>query len=295
MIYHVGSKMKKLNMLLLVSMLAIFALSATARPAKATISSHNWIDALLKDETDSFLGYVSAGYKTGSTAILKVNVYNHLSDTMNITAVYVGFDWGINYSSTEVNLTELLIYRLPPGLSHVFTVTFTVPDTTVASNIVKHSYTIYIEDVNAVGTNLGSNTPQGGSNFAVLSDEQADAIELRREINKYSSGYMSLTAKARELFRKAEATEDIADDDYKKGRFSDAVSNYQDALSLYQDAWNSETETFLGFEKAFKDILSNGAGAITMVGLGYIVFGLGWVFIGIGIIIYAVRKPKAAS
>ncbi|MEM3458008.1 MAG: hypothetical protein QXN36_04740 [Candidatus Bathyarchaeia archaeon] len=287
--------MKKLNMLLLVSMLAIFALSATARPAKATISSHNWIDALLKDETDSFLGYVSAGYKTGSTAILKVNVYNHLSDTMNITAVYVGFDWGINYSSTEVNLTELLIYRLPPGLSHVFTITFTVPDTTVASNIVKHSYTIYIEDVNAVGTNLGSNTPQGGSNFAVLSDEQADAIELRREINKYSSGYMSLTAKARELFRKAEATEDIADDDYKKGRFSDAVSNYQDALSLYQDAWNSETETFLGFEKAFKDILSNGAGAITMVGLGYIVFGLGWVFIGIGIIIYAVRKPKATS
>ncbi|MCL6577915.1 MAG: hypothetical protein K6T73_00825 [Candidatus Bathyarchaeota archaeon] len=287
--------MKKLNMLLLVSTLTAFALFATVRPIQAHISSHNWIDAMLKDENDSFLGLVSAGYKTGSTAILKVNVYNHLSDTMNITAVYVGFDWGINYSSTEVNLTELLIYRLAPGMSHVFTITFTVPDTTVASNIVKHSYTIYVEDVNAVGTNLGSNSPQGGSNFAVLSDEQADAIELRREINKYLSSYLFFTAKARELSLMAGGAKSMADNDYQKGRFSDAVSNYQEALSHYQDAWSSETESVLGFEKAFEDILTNGAGAITMVGWGYVIFGLGWVFIGIGIIIYAVRKPKAVS
>lgn len=286
-------KMKKLSILLFLSVLMIFALFAAARPAHASISSHNWIDALLRNEWDSFLGSVSYGYRTGSTATLKINVYNHLSAQMNISAVYVRFDWGINYSSPEANITQTLIYRLASGMSHVFTITFTVPDTTVASNVVKHTYTIYVDDVNIVGTDLHSNSPQSGSDFAVLSDEQANAIETKREISKYSGYYTFLTAKARELSLMAGGARNLGDSAYQSGRFGDAAAYYQDALSLYEDAWSSETGSVSGFETALKDIMNSGSGAISMVGWGYVIFGLGWVFIGIGVIIYAVRKLKA--
>ena len=288
-------KMKKLTILLSLSALMAFALFAAAIPAHASISSHNWVDALLKNETDSFLGYVIAGYQTGSTANLKINVYNHLTAKMNISAVYVSFDWGMNYSSTEANITQTLIYRLSPGMSHVFTITFTVPATTVASNLMTHSYVIYVDDVNPVGTKLHSNSPFYGSNFAVLFDDQATCIETSREISKYSGYYVFMTAEAKQLSLMASGAKTLADNAYQKGNFGVAATDYQDSLSLYQDAWGNETSIVSGFEKSLKAMIDTSSGAINMMGLGYVIFGLGWVFIGIGVIIYSIRKPKGTS
>jgi len=288
-------KMKKLTMLLSVSALVAFTLFAPAIPAHASILSHNWVDTLLKNETDSFLGSVSAGYQTGSTANLKINVYNHLTAKMNISAVYVSFDWGINYSSTEANLTQTLIYRLSPGMSHVFTITFTVPATTVASNLMTHSYVIYVDDVNPVGTKLHSNSPSDGHNFAVLSDDQATCIETKREISKYSGYGVFMTAEAKQLSLMASGAKTLADNAYQKGNFGDAATNYQDSLSLYQDALGNETSVISGFETSLKHMIDFSSGAINMMGLGYVIFGLGWVFIGIGVIIYSIRKPKSTS
>lgn len=289
-------KMKKLTILLSLSALMAFALFAAAIPAHATILSHNWVDTLLKNETDSFLGDVSAGYQTGSTANLKINVYNDLlSKKMNISAVYVSFDWGMNYSSTEANITQTLIYRLSPGMSHVFTITFTVPDTTVASNLMTHSYVIYVDDVNVVGTKLHSNLPSPGYYFAVLSGNQATCIETSREISKYSGYGVFMTAEAKQLSLMAKGAKTLADNAYQKGNFGDAATNYQDSLSLYQDAWGNETSIVSGFEKSLKAMIDTSSGAINMMGLGYVIFGLGWVFIGIGVIIYSIRKPKGTS
>jgi len=288
-------KMKKLTILLSLSALMAFTLFAPAIPAHASILSHNWVDTLLKNETDSFLGSVSAGYQTGSTANLKINVYNHLTAKMNISAVYVSFDWGINYSSTEANLTQTLIYRLSPGMSHVFTITFTVPDTTVASNLMTHSYVIYVDDVNVVGTKLHSNSPSYGSSFAVLSGNQATCIETKREISKYSGYGVFMTAEAKQLSLMASGAKTLADNAYQKGNFGDAATNYQDSLSLYQDALGNETSIISGFETSLKGMIDFSSGAINMMGLGYVIFGLGWVFIGIGVIIYSIRKPKSTS
>jgi len=287
--------MKKLTILLSLSALMAFALFAAAIPAHASILSHNWVDALLKNETDSFLGYVSAGYQTGSTVNLKINVYNHLTAKMNVSAVYVSFDWGIDYSSTEANITQNLIYRLSPGMSHVFTITFTVPATTVASNLMTHSYVIYVDDVNPVGTKLHSNSPSYGSNFAVLSGDQATCIETSREISKYSGYGVFMTAEAKQLSLMASGAKTLADNAYQKGNFGVAATNYQDSLSLYQDAWGNETSIVSGFEKSLKAMIDFSSGAINMMGLGYVIFGLGWVFIGIGVIIYSIRKPKSTS
>lgn len=288
-------KMKKLTMLLSLSALMAFALFAATIPAHASISSYNWVDALLKNETDSFLGTVSAGYQTGSTANLKINVYNHLTAKMNISAIYVSFDWGMNYSSTEANITQTLIYRLSPGMSHVFTITFTLPATTVASNLMTHSYGIYVDDVNAAATKLHSNSPSSGSNFAVLSSDQATCIEKKREISKYSGYGVFMTAEAKQLSFIASGAKTLADNAYQKGNFGDAATNYQDSLSLYQDALGNETSIVSGFETSLKHMIDFSSGAINMMGLGYVIFGLGWVFIGIGVIIYSIRKPKSTS
>jgi hypothetical protein len=292
-------KMKKLTILLSLLALMAFALFAAAIPAHASISSHNWVDTLLKNETDPFLGYVSAGYQTGSTANLKINIVNDLPSNkkMNISAVYVSFDWGMNYSSTEANYTQTLFYRLSPGMSHVFTITFTVPPTTVASNLMTHSYVIYVKDINAGGTEIHpySNSPISGSNFAVLSDDQVTCIETSGEISKYSGYGVFMTAEAKELSLMASGAKTLADNAYKKANFVVAAANYQDSLSLYQDAWGNETSIVSGFETSLKDMIDTSSGAINMMGLGYVIFGLGWVFIGIGVIIYSIRKPKGTS
>lgn len=289
--------MRRLKIILLATMMMGFALLSTANFAHASITGHNWFGAVIKDQTDSFLGYVSAGYRAGSSARLVVNVNNHLTNRqMNISAVKVWFDWGINYTSTEANITN--VYVIPTGTSHLFTVTFTVPDTTIASNLVKHSYKIYVEDVNATSGSkkqLNSNGPLDGSNFAVLSDAQATAIETNREIDKYSGYGMFITAKGRELSLIASGTRNLGYNAYQRGDFSGAAANYQEALKLYQYAWSNETDSVSGFEQAFKDLMISGQGTLNMVGLGYITFGIGWVFIGIGVIIYAVRKPKAPA
>lgn len=288
--------MRRLKIILLATMMMGFALLSTVNFAHASVSGHNWVGAVIRDQTDSFLGYVSAGYQVGSSARLVVNVYNHLSKQMNISTVKVWFDWGINYTSTEANITN--VYAMPTGTSHLFTVTFTVPDTTIASNLVKHSYKIYVEDVNATSGSkkqLNSNSPLTGSDFAVLSSAQATAIETNREIDKYSGYYLFMTAKARELALMASGARTLGGNAYQRGDFTSAAANYQEALTLYQDAWSNETESILGFEQALKDLMISGQSELNMVGWGYITFGIGWVFIGIGIIIYAVRKPKAPA
>ncbi|MBS7633601.1 hypothetical protein KEJ15_08340 [Candidatus Bathyarchaeota archaeon] len=290
--------MRKIDVILLLS--AMITLTATAVPVHATATSYNWVgDCVLKSETDSFLGYVSAGYQTGTTAVLKVNIYNHLTKQMNISAIKIRFDWGINYSSTEVSIDAP--FPIAPSMSHVFTLSFTVPDLTTASNLVKHTFRIFVEDVNSTTgpkRQLNSNSYIDGSDFAVLSNEQTACIETKKEIDKYSGYYYFMTAKARELSIMAAGAESFGDNEYQKGNFGDAAAAYDDSLSFYQDAVTNETDVVSGFEKAFRDILNTSVGAISMAGWGYLLFGLGWVFIGIGVVIYSIKKtakPAASS
>jgi hypothetical protein len=292
-------RMRKFKVVLLLSVMTAFMALATVNPAHAWVNGHNWIGSLLKNQSDDFLGYVYEGYQTGTTATLIVNVYNHLSHTMNISAVYVNFDWGkVNYSSPEANITATLIYHLQPGQSHVFTITFTVPDTSVASNLVLHSYWIYAEDVNAVGSKLYSNgsPADSGSYFAVLSDDQTTAINTARQIDTYQSMYyMFLSSEGRRLSLLANGESNQGDDTYERGDFAGAVTLYQQSLSDYQDAWGNETDMIGGFETTGHDLMVSAQGAVNMIGWGYLIFGLGWVFIGIGVIIYSLKKQSKAA
>ncbi len=262
--------------------------------------SYNWIAPLVKNESDSFYGTTVTGYETGSTAILVVNVNNHLLVDMNISTVGVRFDWGESYNSTEVNMTN--VFPIKHGESHVFTVAFTVPGTTKASNLVTHNYEIYVEDVNATtGPKklLNSNSPWSGSNFVVFSSTQANAKELKQELDKYYwLGAPFFTVKAKELYMLAGGAKTQGTDAYNRGDFNGAVGYYQDALDNIESAWSSETETISGFETALKDLIDSGQSVLNMVGWGYALFGIGFLLMGIGVLVYLARKsgiPKVSQ
>lgn len=297
--------MKKYNVMLL--SLVMLVLLSMARSANASIPSINWIAPLVKGETDSFYGATVTGYKAGTTATLVVNVRNDRTwppivwpADMNISAVIVSFDWGVNYTSTEVNMTD--VFPIKPGESHVFTIAFSVPSTTEASNLVTHAYEVYAEHVNATtgSKELRGYEQMSGSNFVVFSGTQADAVELKRELDKYSWGTTPpfLTAKAKELYILANGARTQGTNSYKRGDFSGAVSYYQTALTNIENAWSNETAAISGFETALKELIDSGQGVLNMVGWGYVLFGIGFLLMGIGVLVYLVRKsgtPKVSQ
>jgi len=257
----------------------------------------------IKNERDDFYGNYVTGYQTGSVATFVVNVRNHLSKNMNVSAVIVSFDWRVNYTSTEVNLTS--VFAIKPGEAHMFTVSFTVPSTTVASNLVTHKYKIYVDDVNATtGAKklLYNNWPLDLSNFVVFSSTQADAKETERELDKYDWGYTIpyyfYSGEARELYILAKGAKTQGYNAYVKGDFATAASRYHEALDKIEIAWANETTMYSGFEKSLKALVDNGQGVLNMVGYGYTLFGIGFIFMGIGVLVYLVRKsgtPKVST
>jgi len=292
--------MRKLNTVL--TGLIVTMLIATAVPASATIQSYNWISPLVKNQFDDFYGATITGYEALTTATLIVNINDHLGSDMNISAIKVWFDWGVNYTDSSLvsMFNESNPFVIKSGEAHVFTVNFDLPDTTVASNLVTHSFRIYVEDVNATSGSvrqLNSNPSVGGSGFAVFSDTQVQAITLERDISIYTAGMTTfMTSKGRQLYQQAQFMKGQGDNAYTKGDFSGAVTYYENATSLFEAAWGNETGKISAFEDAFLNMINAGQNVLNMMGVGYALFGVGFLFMGIGVLVYLVRKsgqPKA--
>ena len=289
--------MKKCNVML--SVLLALILVTSVGSANASISSWNWIAPLVKGDYDSFYGTTITGYQSGTAATLVVNVWNHMGIVMNVSAVKVWFDWGENFTSTDVSETN--IHSIDPGTAHVFTVTFTIPGISVATNLVTHSYRIYVEDVNATTgplLQLNNNSPRSDGNFAVLSDAQAEFVGLGRELQKYQPSPFLLTAKGRELVQQAIGSRTEGSSAYMRGDFSGAVIEYQNALSLMKNAVSNETSTISGFENALMNMVNGAQNALNMMGYGYTLFGIGFLLMGIGALVYLARKsgtPKPSQ
>ncbi len=129
-------------LLLISAMLAALVLPAALTPtaAEAEINSVVWLNTAFKG-TDPLLGYVQA-YETGSTATLKVSFQNTTGDTITIKGAKVKFDWtGGEYAATTGNYPT----TLANNESGTATITFTVPEVAVASNQVRHDYTVSVD------------------------------------------------------------------------------------------------------------------------------------------------------
>ena len=268
-------------------------------PAQAHIESFYWLPPYVFRGNDNYFYYdYIVGYETGTTASLKVPVYNHWGVPINVSAVKVEFDWGINYTSAEASeASPVQILRFE---RHTFTISFTVPSTTVATNTIPHEYTIYVEHVNATtGPKRIVDTWSRDWDdfypdykFAVFSADQADALELFTELSAVFAAKLEFdTAKGKVLWGEAVMHGSIGMSHYQSGKFVEANATLNTARDLVDQAFEAEDERGSKLE----DAMINYYNSAMTEAYAWLLFGLGMILIGIGAIIYAVKKPKAAK
>lgn len=264
---------------LIVSLLMVASFSTlSTTPVQADVYNYSWIAPLYRSY-DSFYRTSVSAYETGSTAQLRVVVYNDWEGYPNITvtAVKVSFDWDVNYTSTETPR----VIRF--GEFHDFMINFTVPSINVASNMKPHTYIIYVEFSYDASESYWTYHPW--ESFAVYSAEQAEAQELYQELDALS--YLSpnlMSSEARASWFEAPIEFRTGATDYRNGDFTGAKTHYQTARNLYNQAIDSEATRGTALENALIQ-----ASMILSVGIA-----VGMILIGIGVIVYALAKRKIA-
>lgn len=142
-------KRSGLFLVLIGAMLAALVLPAALSPVstEAAINSVVWLDTAYKGY-DPLLGDTVQAYVAGSTAVLKVSIQNTTGDDITIRGAKVKFDWtGGEYAAIAGNYPT----ALADDESGTATIIFAVPETSVASNQVKHSYIVFVDYEKATG------------------------------------------------------------------------------------------------------------------------------------------------
>lgn len=244
-----------------------------------------------------------------------MNVYNDWYGYPNITvtAVKVWFDWNVNYTSTETPYV-MKLYE-----SRNFMINFTVPSTDVASNMMPHSYRIYVEFSYDNYTGYWSYSPW--EYFAVYSTDQAEAQKLYQHLEAFR--YMPpvfLSSQARTLWFKAQIELRVGETDYRLGNFTGAKTHYQTAWNLYNQAIDTEAERGMALEDALANLMNSTAHASEaltnlkdpltevmnsmvetskMQAQAFLILSVGifvgMILIGIGVVVYALAKRKIAA
>jgi len=240
--------------ILLCSLLTTLVAVSGIAPAKASISgTPTWIGPQY-DEDDYYGASFTANsiaFTTGTNATLRVTVNNpSTTKPLNISAVKVLIDWGINYSSTEASKSSPhVIPKTSSGLTYYYTfkIVFEVPAITTASNLFRHYWWVYVEEVNATSGAQAvtlHDKYSGAQDFTVYSSDQATAQNSRIEYDRLYTTFSPTSKIALELKKNAETEYSEAVDSYKAGDFSGAKTHYGAALTLLKNA-RSTDETYL--------------------------------------------------
>lgn len=285
----------------ILAIMALILVAVTLIPVYADITNHTWLGAMVDDEYDTYYNDYIVGYKEGASAVLAVWVRNNNVSYVNVTRVYVSFDWGAEYDSTQMSVANPA--KVLVGQTRVFYVNFTIPSVAVASNMYLHAYNIYaVYSVkNATGNNNLPGTWRSGpyDNFAVFSADQATALDLTRIIDDYPAPSYWESTRARILANRAENETDAGWRYYEAGDFTRARQRFATALDYLNQAWDAE-ETFLTvweeleIEEMRARIRSLDAMSSFLNGLStmWVLFGIGWVLLGIGYIIKYLRAKR---
>jgi hypothetical protein len=287
--------MKRTRIVFVILCTLILFSTVTMRSAHASITNYNWIGTLARNSIDDFYGASITGYEENTTANLVVNVYNdYYGFQVNVSKVTVGFDWGVNYTSSECSITNP--YAVLPYESHVFTVTFIVPSVLMASNFVTHGYVIYVEHVNSTTGNKGlvSAWTRSDDGFVVFSSDQADARNFKKQVEAYPTtsinGIPILTAKARELIVQSTIAKTLASNYYSQGDFANAKKYYGDSLNDIQQAFSNDTDELSSIETSLAGLLKSGGDLLMFQGYAWLLIAIGFLLMGIGVLVYLTRK-----
>jgi hypothetical protein len=289
----------------IIVIIAFLLVAAVMIPTHADITGHTWLGTVNNGSIDPYYDQSTHvyAYKEGAPAVVAITVTNNNATSagkgFNVTSVYVSFDWGTTYTSSQVSTTNPI--PLPYGQSRVFFVSFTVPNvTTTVSNQYQHSYTIYATYKwgNATVTVSGTYMSIPYNDFVVYSEDQADAADLVKIIDNFPSLTWQ-SAKAKILSNMADNETATGDFYYAEGDFANAKRSYsaalgdlnsamsaeQDYLSIYEDLQIGEFQAEINGMNAWASFL-NGFSTL------WVLIGIGWVLLGIGYIIKWLRTKK---
>jgi phage shock protein PspC (stress-responsive transcriptional regulator) len=304
----------KVQTVCLVFAVATLLLSGT-RSVEASVSSVNFMGAFYKGN-DSFYGSSVIAYKAGSNVTVAVSAYNDYYygyATTNITAVKIWFDWGVNYTSSEVSMNKR--YSLVQYQSHVFLITLQLP--TNVSNMVTHSYTVFVEHVYGLNGSVGvfNTWTYSGRDFAVYSSDQSDAQDLYVQLTTLGvlppTGYSYywppvanfpympfVSSEARMLWSQARNEGTAGSASYARGDFAGAKSNYQTALGMIDQSFAAESETGKDYEGGFAGLMRGVGNAFNRSGDSVLILaigiGVGAALFGVGILVYGLAKLRMA-
>ena len=308
--------MKKRNAVLLcVSLCTLISMLAVSS-AQAHIERFTWLPPYLRKGYDDQFGENVVIYKQGSAATLVVPVRNHLyPNGLNVSKVIVGFDWGQNKTLDLTANIEQVAYQE----TEIFTVSFTASATEAVSSEWAHTYTIYVEHVNATtGSTEIVDTWSRPWNywgpaylFVVFPVDQSDAYDLSQEYDAYASAFPARSfnnINASQLAGQASIKASLGEMYYARGQYSLCKTQYESALDLYSQAlaaeatWETkveEAELEIALTEAEANMATASAAlreadAVVNQSYAWILFGLGFVLMGIATIVYAYRKPKTS-
>ena len=274
---------------------AVLVAALNTPVGRASINNYNWIATVVRSQYDPFYGSSVTAYEENTSAFLVVSVSNdYYVGQLNVSAVKVGFDWGVNYTSSECSPDNP--FGIASSQSHVFMINFTVPSALFASNLMTHSYTIYVESVNSTTGPKGiiKSWTMNGDGFAVFSTDQAAANEYEQQLNAYPTSNLNgipfLTANARQLLQESNVAKTLASDNYMRGDFSNAAAYYKNSLDSIQQAWSNETSKWSTFEDAIASLLQGGGNLLTMQGYAWLIFAVGFLIMSIGVLIFLARR-----
>lgn len=296
---------------------AVLILSCGIQAVRAEIGSVNFVGPYYHGY-DPFYGIDVVAYKANANVTVAVSVYNNFyySQTVNISSVKIWFDWGTNYTSSEVS--DASRFKLIQYQSQVFQIKLTLPSD--VSNQVTHNYKVYAE---YWGPSYGNSSIgvlntwiYQGSNFVVYSGDQAIAQDLYLELatvglvqtGSYYYYYPSIlnfpyipfvSSNARMLWSQARNTATAGYLSYARGNFSDAKSSYLAALDLVNQSFDAESGVGANYEGSFINFTNGAANAMNGMGSSTLILawglGVGAVLFGLGILVYGIGRLRTGK
>ncbi len=236
---------------------------------------------------------------TNATAVLIVsNPYSSNVTVWYISAVKILMDWGTNYTSKQASLASPA--TLTQNNPRAFTISFIVPDPSVASNFLQHSYEIIIEFVSGPNGNSQGAYTQSGTGFVVYSQDQVDVWNLMGQLGLTSAtatssslcgpvstpygtvGQKTFTSpQANSLCLPASREVNIAMTSYQLGNFVDAKGHLQSALQFWNQAVAVDE--------------NSGSSASTGVVVMNVLVGLGVALAGIAAAVFSFKRSFGSA
>jgi hypothetical protein len=305
--------MKKSILAVAVFILLAMALIPTYADIPQSPWGLTWIGPAFSGN-DPYYNQTVYAYRTGTTAVLAVAVTNAsstkgASNVINVTNVGITFDWGQTFNSTQAS--EAKPIPVSSAVRVIF-VNFTVPDTSIASNLYRHYYTVTVNYKSANRTNtfqtLRGSFQLSAQNFVIYSGDQADARNLKNVYNSFPAFRFTpnnMSAQAQILLDQATNESRTGDGYYAAGNFAAAKQSYSNAVNDVNLALSDE-QSYLtmiqGLQTSQIQAEINSLNAMTSFFNGlstmWVLFGIGWVLLSIGYIVKWLRKrpePQAAT